>query len=102
VFSNYEQLTAFGAPHSCDRRRRPTCRERISKQATTFFTTANPDSWSLAIIREADPNRWYAEQFANGCMILTPSFGPVFVTKSDEDLQFLSRGALLRGFGLRH
>jgi hypothetical protein len=48
----------------------------------------------VAFIGDADPNRWYAEQFGNGCMIVTPDFGRVFVTESNEDLQFLSRDAL--------
>lgn len=36
---------------------------------------------------------WYVEQFGGGCMILTPSFGRVFVSKphEDEDLEFVSR-----------
>jgi hypothetical protein len=41
-----------------------------------------------------DPEmKWYAEQYGNGCMILAPSFGRVFVTEccQDEDLRFLSR-----------
>ena len=38
--------------------------------------------------------KWYIEQCGDGCMILAPSLGRVFVTETDqeEDLQFLSRG----------
>jgi hypothetical protein len=36
---------------------------------------------------------WYVEQFGGGCMILAPSFGRVFVSKTDEDLEFVSRDA---------
>jgi hypothetical protein len=39
-----------------------------------------------------DPDtKWYVEQYGNGCMILTPGFGRVFVPQADADLQFLSR-----------
>jgi hypothetical protein len=41
-----------------------------------------------------DPDtQWYIEQCADGCMVLAPSFGRVYVTATehDEDLQFVSR-----------
>lgn len=34
---------------------------------------------------------WYVEQYGGGCMILAPSFGRVFVSKPDEDLELVSR-----------
>ena len=34
---------------------------------------------------------WYVEQFGGGCMILVPTFGCVFVSKADEDLEFVGR-----------
>jgi hypothetical protein len=34
---------------------------------------------------------WYVDQFGGGCMILAPSFGRVFVSKADEDLEFVTR-----------
>ena len=39
---------------------------------------------------------WYIEQYGNGCMILVPSFGRVFLATpdEDEDLEFLERGEL--------
>jgi hypothetical protein len=39
---------------------------------------------------------WYVERFGGGCMILAPSFGRVFVSHPDEDLEFLSRDALAK------
>ena len=36
---------------------------------------------------------WYVEQFGGGYMILAPSFGRVFISKADEDLEFVSRDA---------
>jgi hypothetical protein len=36
---------------------------------------------------------WYVEQFGGGCMILAPSFGRVFLSETEEDLEFVSRGA---------
>lgn len=34
---------------------------------------------------------WYVEQFGGGCMILTPSFGRVFVRETDEEMEFVAR-----------
>jgi hypothetical protein len=34
---------------------------------------------------------WYVEQFGAGFMVLAPSFGRVFVSKPDEDLEFVAR-----------
>jgi hypothetical protein len=34
---------------------------------------------------------WYVEQFGGGCMILAPSFGSVFISEADEDLEFVAR-----------
>lgn len=39
-----------------------------------------------------DPeSAWYVEQFGDGCMVLAPSFGRVFVSRPDEDLEFVAR-----------
>jgi hypothetical protein len=46
------------------------------------------------VAKEGDPlTGWCVEQFGGGCMILTPSFGRVFVSKADEDedLEFVAR-----------
>lgn len=46
------------------------------------------------VAKPGDPETgWYVEQFGGGCMILAPGFGRVFVSKTDEDLEFVSRGA---------
>lgn len=37
---------------------------------------------------------WYIEHCGEGCIILTPSFGRVFATKGDEDLEFVARATL--------
>ena len=37
---------------------------------------------------------WYVEQFGGGCMVLVPSFGRVFVSKAEADLEFVARDAL--------
>lgn len=34
---------------------------------------------------------WYVERFGGGCMILAPSFGRVFISEADEDLEFVGR-----------
>jgi hypothetical protein len=36
---------------------------------------------------------WYVEQFGGGCMLLTQSFGRVFIDKTEnaEDLELVSR-----------
>jgi hypothetical protein len=34
---------------------------------------------------------WYVEQFGGGFMVLAPSFGRVFVSRPDEDLEFVAR-----------
>jgi hypothetical protein len=40
-----------------------------------------------------DPDmRWYIGQCGDGCMVLAPSFGRVFVAVGDKDLQFVLRG----------
>lgn len=47
------------------------------------------------VAKLGDPETgWYVEQFGGGCMILVPSFGCVFLSKTDEDedLEFVSRG----------
>jgi len=45
------------------------------------------------VAQAGDPEtHWYVEQFEGGCMILAPSFGRVFVSKADEDLEFVGRG----------
>ena len=46
----------------------------------------------VARLGDADTG-WYVEQFGEGCMILSPGFGHVFVSEPDEDkdLQFISR-----------
>jgi hypothetical protein len=47
------------------------------------------------VAKPGDPGTaWYVEQFDGGCMILAPSFGRVFVSETDEDLEFVSRDAL--------
>ncbi|HEV2447488.1 MAG TPA: hypothetical protein VGS58_16270 [Candidatus Sulfopaludibacter sp.] len=44
------------------------------------------------VAQAGDPQTsWYVGQFGGGCMILTPSFGRVFVSEPDEDLEFVSR-----------
>jgi len=43
------------------------------------------------VAKPGDPETgWYVEQFGGGCMILAPSFGRVFVSKADEDLEFVT------------
>ena len=37
---------------------------------------------------------WYVEQFGEGCMVLVPSFGRVFVSKAEADLEFVARDVL--------
>lgn len=34
---------------------------------------------------------WYIEQYGGGCMVNAPSWGSVFVTEPDEDLEFIAR-----------
>jgi hypothetical protein len=46
------------------------------------------------VAKAEDPETaWYVEQYGGGCMILTPSFGRVFVSDpgGDEDLEFVAR-----------
>ena len=44
------------------------------------------------VAQRGDPaTDWYVDQFGGGCMILAPSFGRVFVSIPDEDLQFVAR-----------
>jgi hypothetical protein len=46
------------------------------------------------VARVEDPDTaWYVEQYGGGCMLLTPSFGRIFVSDphQDEDLEFVSR-----------
>jgi hypothetical protein len=46
------------------------------------------------VAKPGDPKTtWYFEQFRGGCMILARSFGRVFVSTTDEDLEFVSRDA---------
>jgi hypothetical protein len=42
---------------------------------------------------EAAEHRWYVEQFGVGCMLVVPSFGNVYMPKSDLELQFVGRNA---------
>ena len=45
------------------------------------------------VARIEDPStRWSIKQYGGGCMILAPSFGHVFITETDEDLEFVGRG----------
>ena len=47
------------------------------------------------VAKPGDPETaWYVGHLGGGCMILAPSFGRVFVSETDEDLEFVSRGAL--------
>jgi len=44
------------------------------------------------VAQRGDPETdWYVDQFGGGCMILAPSFGRVFVSETDEDLEFVAR-----------
>ncbi len=44
------------------------------------------------VARGGDPEtNWYVDRFGGGCMILAPSFGRVFVSEADEDLEFVAR-----------
>ncbi len=46
------------------------------------------------VAKAGDPESgWYVEQFGGGCIILAPGFGRVFVSKTDEDLEFVAREA---------
>ncbi len=47
------------------------------------------------VAKADDPDTaWYIELFGNGCMILAPGFGRVFVSdpQEDEDLEFAGQG----------
>ena len=48
---------------------------------------------------ENPDHTWYIEQCAGGCMMLTPSYGRVFVSDphEDEDLEFVSRDVSASG-----
>jgi hypothetical protein len=46
------------------------------------------------VAKRGDPETsWYVEQFGGGCMILAPSFGRVFLSEAEEDLEFVARDA---------
>jgi hypothetical protein len=46
------------------------------------------------VAKVGDPETdWYVEQFCGGCMVLAPSFGRVFISEADEDLEFVARDA---------
>jgi hypothetical protein len=36
--------------------------------------------------------QWYVEQCGEGCMLLTPNLGRVYVAFDNQDLEFVSRG----------
>ena len=81
------RLTGFGVSHAAINAADLLVRDHI------LYHGESGQVEFVAIIGDADANRWYAEQFGNGCMVLTPSFGRVFVTEDDEALQFLCRSA---------
>ncbi len=43
---------------------------------------------------EADPHDWYIEEFGGGCMVVTESWGAIFIDADDpdEDLELVARG----------
>jgi hypothetical protein len=50
-----------------------------------------PGQVEFVATRENPETAWYVDQFGGGCMILTRGFGPVFLSKADEDLEFVVR-----------
>jgi hypothetical protein len=44
------------------------------------------------VAKRGDPETdWYIDKFGGGCMVLAPSFGCVFISEADEDLEFVAR-----------
>jgi hypothetical protein len=44
------------------------------------------------VAKAGDPETsWYVETFGGGCMIVAQSFGRIFVSEPDEDLELVGR-----------
>ncbi len=52
-----------------------------------------PGQIEFVASREGSQTAWYAEHFGGGFMIRTPTFGRVFVSQADEDLEFVARSS---------